>query len=533
MISLYWMVLIPIVAGTLGMLTSLRVARVLTLLMNGAMMAASWALFVQVKSGGMVIQRIGGWTDFVGISLRADLLGAVMVMLTTLLFFFMALFNLRKSYVNNLFVFLFAVLEGLMIGIFLSNDLFNIFVLVEVCTVIISVMIMFKKDTQSIYDGMLYFFINIVAMTFFLFGIGMLYKTVGIIDLHGVRMVLETMDSPRPVILPYAFMITAVSLKAALMPLFSWLPKAHGTPNAPSIVSAILSGLYVKSGVYLFLRLQTAFSPVIDTSELFLVLGFITAVIGFSLALAQKDLKLILAYHTVSQIGLIMMGINMGTDQNYIGGIYHIVNHAFFKSTLFLTAGMIIDEYGTRNVYALQGVFRRMPLVSMATIFAIFGITGAPFFNGSISKYWIAYGAADTWVAYGLILVNLGTILSFVKYSRIFFGPAHSGKARCDHLREGVVLTMGTLCLLGGLFGGFLMEFLFGAQLPLDLRSYSLKMISFWISLAGGVLLYHGWLKRTDLLTRAKQFELSFNGVSLAITLFFTVMLAYLWVFVA
>ncbi|MFZ7131747.1 MAG: complex I subunit 5 family protein [Eubacteriales bacterium] len=528
MIDLFWSILLPIIIGIAVLLISRRIAKPVIFLLQIMMVTISLSNFLYVKANGEAIQNIGGWPDFVGISLRADLFAAVMVLLTTFLFTCMMVFSVDKDYSDNLFLSLFIILEGLMNGIFLSNDLFNLFILLEVSTVVISILIMFKRDSRSIYDGMLYLLINVVAMSFFLMGIGILYKNLGIFDLHGIQSAMKGLENADSIILPYAFIITSVSLKTALMPLFSWLPKAHGTPSAPSVVSAILSGLYVKSGVYLFIRMQTAFSSQIDTVDLFLILGFFTATVGFVLAIAQKDIKLILAYHTVSQIGLIMMAIHMGNHQAYIGGIYHIINHAFFKSTLFLTAGMIIDRYKTRDVYKIRGVFKNMPLVSIASIFAIMGITGAPFFNGSISKYWIAYGAKDSLIELGLIFINIGTLLSFIKYSQMFFGNHSINKAKEDPYENTAVMVMGGLCFVGGIFGSEFISFLFNMELSFAFMSYVEKMLAFIGSLIVGIIIYYVWLRKVNFRDTFNKLELSFNSMCLAITLFFSITLIYL-----
>ncbi len=525
--GLFWMILVPILVAAIVMLLPMKTAKLLILLQQVWMVVASFANFLLVKTNGTIIQNIGGWPDYTGIALRADLLASVMVLVTSILFLLMILYNIKREYVNNLFFFLFIAIEGLIIGILLSNDLFNVFVFIELSTVIISILIMFKKDSRSIYDGMLYLLVNIVSMTFFLMGLGILYKTLGILDFNGIKEGISSIENFQTLILPYSFIITSVCLKCALMPLFSWLPKAHGTPSAPSVVSAILSGLYVKSGLYLFIRIQDVFSPYIDTTGLFLILGFITAVVGFSLALAQKDLKLILAYHTVSQIGLIMMGINLTNPQSYIGGLYHMISHAIFKPALFLTAGMIIDEYKERNVYKINGVFKRMPLISVAAISAILGITGAPFFNGSISKYWISCGAKGSWVEYGLFFVNLGTVVSFIKYSRIFFGVDSPTKTRTNPIRNIVVLTMGIFCLVGGVLGGSIIRFLFDSELTIDSFSYFTKSFLFIVTLAAGILIYYG-LKRTGLLKKVRRLEFSFNSICFTIVLFFSFILFYL-----
>lgn len=529
MIDLYWIILLPIIVGSFGMFIPIKFAKKFTAFFQAVLFAVVTMNFITVRNDGTILENIGRWPDYIGITLRADLLASAMVLLTCFLFFAMVIFIQRKDYVNNLFLLLFLSLEGLIAGIFLSNDLFNIFVMIEACTLIITVLIMYKKDNLSIYDGIMYFLINIVSMSFFLFGLGMLYKKIGVIDLFAIEALFSQMNDPGIVILPYAFMITAVSLKAALMPLFSWLPKAHGTPSAPSVISAILSGLYVKTGVYLFLRLQTSFSPLIDTADLFLVLGFITAIVGFVLALAQKDIKLLLAYSTVSQIGLIMIGLNMNSPHAYWGALYQLINHAIFKSTLFLTAGMIISEYKTRNIHQIKGVFKHMPAVGYVTVFSVLGITGAPLFNGSISKYLISYGSSGTWIEYGLIFVNLCTIILFVKYSQMLLGESgKTKKYKGDAYEKAVILFMGFLCFLGGIFGSEMISILFNVRISLDPLSYGLKALLFTGSLFSGVLLYHGIIKKKNFLALVDSFELSFNGVCLSITLFFSMILVYL-----
>lgn len=527
--DLHWLVLLPMLMGAIAMFIPIKLSKGMILALHTFLCANALMLLGKVRMTGAVQESLGGWPSYVGIELRADSLSASMVLLTSFLFLVCVLFNYRKTYSDRLFLFLFTVLEGLITGIFLSNDLFNIFVLVEVSTVVISILVMYKKDSGSIYDGMLYLLINIVGMSFFLFGLGMIYKRIGIIDVTGLKLALSQLESPQSILLPYAMIITAVSLKSALMPLFSWLPKAHGTPSAPSVVSAVLSALYVKSGLYLFIRLQDVFTPVLDTWDLFLVMGFITAVAGFVLAIAQKDIKLVLAYSTVSQIGLIMMGLSMGKLHTYWGAVYHILNHAVFKTTLFLTAGMIIDEYGTRDIHDVKGVMRRMPVVGMATVFAILGITGAPLFNGSISKFLISYGAKGSWAEYALVFVNLGTILCFIRYATMLFGGKKNGiRCYCDPLRKVVVSVMALLCFTGGIFGRYIIEWVYQVSFDVDALDYWMKAILFISSVAVAFVLHLVLQKKKRYLDKLHTFELSFNSICAAISGYFLVILVYI-----
>lgn len=529
MVTLYLFVLIPIlIATTAYILINYNLFKKIALIVQIFLLYLSVTNFLHVKESGTIIQTLGGWQQYIGISLRSDLLTSVLLILTILLFTCMLLFNFDRYYVDKLFLFLFLILQGLISGIFLSNDLFNLYILIELSTIVVSILIMYKKDSRSIYDGMVYLLVNIVAATLFLFGIGLIYKVVGVLDFSGMKEKIHLIKNPVSLILPYALMITAVSLKSALMPLFSWLPKAHGTPSAPSIVSAILSGLYVKSGIYLFIRMQTAFSGVIDTSEFFLIMGFLTGIIGFLLALCQSDIKLILAYHTVSQIGLIMIGINHYSQYAYWGAVYHIINHAFFKSVLFLTAGIIIEEYKTRNIKKIRGVFYKMPVVTIASVLAILGITGAPFFNGSISKYFIQSGLKGDILEYGLLIINLGTVISFVKYSTIFFGKKSTSKSKINGYRHLVILILSIMCFIGGVLGQNFINILFNQNFSVDGVAYVQKAFVYVINLLVGIIIYKIYISKSKLLYKIGELEVGFNNICMTIVSFFFIVLTFL-----
>jgi multicomponent Na+:H+ antiporter subunit D len=528
MISLYLYILIPIVLSVIIYLSVNKYVKLFVIAMQGMIFFTAVIQFLHVKNIGTVVETIGGWEPVVGITLRADLLSSVLVMLTTLLFLCLLVYNYPKEYVNNLFLFLFIILQALLTGIFLSNDLFNIFVLIEVSTIVVSIMIMFKKDSRSIYDGILYLLVNIVAMAFFLFGTGFLYKSFGVLDISAISERMMLLDNHSRLILPYALLITAVSLKAALMPLFSWLPKAHATPGAPTIVSAVLSGLYVKAGIYLFIRINGMFSPYIDTSTFFMIMGFLTGAAGFILAFSQTNIKLLLAYSTISQIGLIMVGLNLDHSTAFWGSVYHIVNHSFFKSTLFLTAGVIIEEYNTKDLRKMRGVFQRMPYVSIACFLAMLGVTGAPLFNGSISKYLIYTGTSGRLFEYALLLINLGTIAYFMKFLRIFSGERNKTKAKVHPCRTAVVLLLGSMCFVGGIFGKRILEFLFNLQIEIDWTSYVQKALLYLVMLGVGWLVYRIFVLKPRLLNKVRELDLCFNDICLSIAIFFFVTLFYL-----
>ncbi|MDD5018681.1 MAG: proton-conducting transporter membrane subunit, partial [Eubacteriales bacterium] len=277
-------VLLPVFFGILIYTLPGRFKRVAAFTATGAELVICVLVFLQSCSAPVSLS-LGGWNPPVGIMLYADRFAGVLIMLTSFLFLMLTIYENNRPTTNKIFYMLFLILEGLLCGLFLLDDLFSIFVLIEVSTIVVALLIMFKRDSRSMYDGLIYLLVNIFSATFFLFGLALLYKQAGTFSLTLLAGMLPGLENTGALNLPYALILTSVCLKAALMPLFSWLPKAHGTPSSPSVVSAVLSGLYVKSGIYLFIRCQNAFS-IIDTSTFFLIAGIITAVVGFVFAIA-------------------------------------------------------------------------------------------------------------------------------------------------------------------------------------------------------------------------------------------------------
>lgn len=528
------MVLLPIVTGLLVYFLHQKHYRGLAVIAQTILLSLAVYLFIRIDviHQAPMTHSLGQFHSKISINLYADTISALLVVLTAFLFQMCLMYSFRQYFMDRLFIFLFMVLEGLIIGIFLVQDLFSLYALMEVSTIVVSILILYKKDNASIYDGIVYLFTNLVAMTFYLVGIGFIYKIFGTQDLLLLRELVHNVKDPRMLILPYVFIMTAIGLKSALLPLFSWLPHAHGAHSAPYVVSAILSGLYVKGSLYIFIRVQSVFGDVMGTHELFVLLGFITAIIGMFLALSQNDIKLMLAYSTISQIGLIIFSLSLGTDYSYYGAIYHIFNHALFKSALFLTAGILIDSYGTRDMTAIRGVLKRMPFTAIVIIVAGFGITGAPLFNGSISKYLIQRGMnSDMILEYLMILINAGTILYFLKFVAMLFGDgAPVNKATIN--QKAAIGILASLCLLGGLFGHNLVNAFFNVQIHWDLTDYVQKVMIYLASFIAALLFYWFVYRKRHVFITMREIELSFNELILSIVVFFMGMLVHMMIWV-
>lgn len=520
----YFVILPILIAVILYLFPSAKSSRIGAIISQGILLIAAVYLFSISDPYNHISVAIGHYEGVLGIVLRADTLTATFVLLTTFIFLIAAIYSFEENN-SRLFWFLFFLWEGTILGIFLTGDFFNIFVLMEVSTLVVSILIMFNRKNRSLYDGMIYLMINVIIIQFFLFGVGYVYSLTGTLDMLLVQERVAYLDRSF-LVLPYALLITFISLKCALIPLYNWLPKAHGTPGAPSAVSAILSGLHIKTGIYLFMRFQSIFEPV-AMPEIFIVIGIITALFGIFLAISQNDIKLMLAYSTIAQMGLIIIGLSISytNSYNYIGSLYHIINHAVFKAALFLGSGIISYAYKTRDITEIRGVFKTMPVISVAKILAILGIIGTPLFNGSISKYFLMTGV-EWWLNTIMIIINLGTIVIFMKYCTIFFGKKEDHiNAKVDLLRHVPVLVLGFICFFGGIFGVWAIEFLFGLQVSVDTWGYIEKTVIFLVSFLVGYFIYKYFVIKNPIFNKIREFDPGFREMCVSIGVFLAIIL--------
>jgi multicomponent Na+:H+ antiporter subunit D len=526
---LIFFVLAPIFLGLVFYIWPIRFAKAVGIALQLLILFSVIYTLTELESKKEIISLLSIHKLPMGMSLRFDLLSGVLLLLNSFLFLSALIFNFHKYYMNKLFIFLFLSLQGLINGIFLSNDLFNVYILIEVATVVVSILIMFKKDAKSMYDGMIYLLVNMTAMAFFLFGIGYIYKYFGVFDFTGVKILIPLIDNPKVMIVPYAFLLTGVSLKAALMPLFSWLPKAHGTASAPSIVSAILSGIFVKTGVYLFIRLSIMFDPILSIREYFLWAGVITAIAGFIFAIAQTDIKLLLAYSTISQVGTIMIGVNLGSEIGFQGGLYHIWTHGIFKGLLFMLAGLLNEMYGTRRIKEMHGLWYKSKITSLALIAGVLSITGAPFFSGGYSKAMIAAGRSDRFFEVMMVIIGLGTMISFIKFYHVIFSKEDNPTKYKITFNQGIAfIFMALICLFFGIYGDTFTHILFKPDFSLSLAKQSYKLIKYSIEMSFALIIYQFWISKSKKIAFFRGIELSFNSISLAIVGFFALTVFYL-----
>jgi len=399
---------------------------------------------------------MGGWTAEggfpVGIHLVLDGFSVLMLCIINLIglvALFYSLSYMAKYTAEANYYALFCLIVAGMNGVVLSGDLFNLFVFLEVSVIASYALVAFGVGKTELEASFKYQVLGGLASMLILLGIGLIYWKSKTLNLADVRNVLDEGYSQAFYVFVQVLLIAGFGLKAAIIPFHAWLPDAHS--SAPSPISAMLSGVLIKAvGIYVLIRLF--FNMFVFSHEIALVLtslGAISMVVGSLLAIMQWDVKRLLAYSSISQIGYVVMAFGMGIllllkgDQEAAailaigGGIYHMINHAVFKGLLFLNAGSLEYRLDTRNLKEMGGLSRAMPVTSTTSFMASMSISGIPPFNGFFSKLIIIVAAINGrfyLLATLAVVVSIITLGYFLKFQRFaFFNKA--GKA-VDTIKE-------------------------------------------------------------------------------------------------
>jgi multicomponent Na+:H+ antiporter subunit D len=357
-----------------------------------------------------------------------------------------------------------------MIGIIYTADIFNMYVFYELLSLAVYLLIAYPKTGVTLRASFNYLIMGGVGLSFFLLGIGFLYTMTGTLDIFSIaeRLPAAFNSSERMVLMSFVLIATGMGIKIAVFPLHGWLPDAHSM--APSPVSALLSGVTVKIGIYCLIRVvYTVFSTeiflLISNHNILLVLGVVSLLFGASMALAQKDLKRLLAYSTINQLGIVLIGLGIGTELGLTGALFHVLNHAIMKSTLFFCAGIMIAETGTRDVQGLNGFSRQQPAITFSFVIASLGMIGIPPINGFVSKWMVCLAAVEAGYVVIVVIILIASAIAAAYYFRViqvlFSGPPKQNPVLIDEggqmihggnfFRTWAIYILVTGCLLLGL----------------------------------------------------------------------------------
>ncbi len=408
---LYTLIFLPIVLGVfIYLVNSVKLYRWIYLA-EAVVMVITLQLLGAVKKGIVLYEVIGGWEPFIGIGLKFDALSATFIILATFLFTVILIFIYQSKDHDFKFLFFVLLLQGTFNGFVLSDDIFNIFVMLELITIISTILIIYKKDAHSLKAGIYYLLFNTVGMMIYLIGVIILYLRFGTLNLSLMAELVTATGMDDTVRIGVILMVSAFGVKSAVFPVYDWLPKAHSA--AITSISALLSGLLVKTGIIGLMKLTSVFK-IFDFSGLFYLLGIFTALMGVVFAFSQKDIKQILSFHTVSQIGLIMIAFSINIDM----ALLYLVSHSLIKSLLFLGSGIVINQYKERRVDKIRGLWENDSLLSVFLIIGTFALAGIPFTSGYIAKSAMGMNL-PLWQLLPLVLVNSLTAGSMFKILQI------------------------------------------------------------------------------------------------------------------
>jgi multicomponent Na+:H+ antiporter subunit D len=325
----------------------------------------------------------------------------------------------------NYYALLLVMVAG-MNGMVLSNDLFNVYIFLEVAAIASYALVAYGLEAEELEASFKYLMLSVVASAAILLAITVLYGMTGGLSFTAVAEGLRTLEAKGVVGVCAGLFLMGFGLKAALIPFHAWLPDAH--PSAPAPISAILSGLLIKvSGVYAITRIFFHIFGMTPTlSQVLMWLGAVSVVLAAFLALGQKDMKRMLAYSSISQVGYIVLGIGLGTPLGLAGGLFHLFNHALAKSVLFFTSGSVQYATGTRNLDEMGGLAKKMPWTAGASLIGSLSIAGVPPLGGFWSKLIIIMALIQSREWSLAVIAVLASVLTLWYYlilqRKAFFG---------------------------------------------------------------------------------------------------------------
>jgi formate hydrogenlyase subunit 3/multisubunit Na+/H+ antiporter MnhD subunit len=387
-------------------------------------------LGLEIVARGSLGMQLGGWRPPLGISLYADGLSAAMLGITSLVFGLIT-FYARAYFADHtatrwfwpLWLFLWSALNAL----FLSGDIFNLYVTLELLGLSAVALVALSPSRAAPVAAMRYLLVSLTGSLMYLMGVALMYAATGTLS---IAMLADAGPVWPSVATVFALMAAGLIMKSALFPMHFWLPPAHA--NAPAPVSAVLSALVVKASFYILVRLWlTVFEPLISPSsaQLLGVMGTVAVIWGSVQALLAERLKLLVAYSTVAQVGYLFLVFPLSViprvgQTAWQGGMYFIFSHACAKSAVFLAAGSVIYSYGHDRIADLHGVVRRLPVSMFAFALAGVSLIGLPPSGGFIAK-WLYLNASlsgGQWWWSGLIVLGglLSTAYIFRFFSRAF-----------------------------------------------------------------------------------------------------------------
>ncbi|MEM9166344.1 MAG: proton-conducting transporter membrane subunit [Planctomycetota bacterium] len=447
------LVIAPILLPMLGAAVSLAfwgrasVQHAIAVACSAIALAVAVTLLVVVDRQGIQVSAMGGWAAPFGIALVADRFGAIMVLLGTIVGFAVCIYSIAATdsrRAANGHVPLVLSMLAAVSGAFLSGDLFNLYVWFELMLLSSFVLLTLGGERAQLEGAIKYVTLNLLSSVVFLATVGIIYASVGTLNMAHLAQRLDALEDPAFATLIGTPLLVAFGIKAAVFPLFFWLPASYHTP--PPAVSALFAGLLTKVGVYSLIRATTLMFDQEQQllGDAILIVAGLTMAFGVLGAVAQNDIRRILSFHIVSQIGYMLMGLGIAlsllgrpdADQDtrdmalfaMVGSVLYIMHHIIVKTNLFLIGGAVLKLRGSSELKNISGIVTTNPLLSGLFLVSALSLAGIPILSGFWAKLILVRAGLEA-QAYSIVAVSLAvsllTLLSMTKiWTQAFWGEA-------------------------------------------------------------------------------------------------------------
>ncbi|MFP4333269.1 MAG: complex I subunit 5 family protein [Campylobacterales bacterium] len=458
------MLVLPILSSITGFVFKKR-AVTLGLVFSVCFFTLSIVLLYEVSSGSVQAYSFGAFTPPLGISFLPTSLGSLILAFSSFVVLIVSIYAAFYLHIKHSTLF-FPLLSFLVLGfvvVYLSRDIFNIYVGLEIVGLSAVGLSVLEAKTKSIRAAIVYLFATLGASGLYLLGVALIYSRYGLLDMDALSLVIE---DDFVTLCAFTFMVLAFMIKTALFPLSFWLPNAHA--NALSPVSALLSGVVIKATFYLlFLYSSYLFDFEWSIYEILAILGVVAIFYGGVKALLANDLKLIIAYSTISQIGYLFVVFGMFSQLAYLGMVFTLLSHLLAKSGLFLASGVLIKQTKTRSLKALKGAISISPISVFAIGLSSVSLIGLPPSLGFMGKWYYLQSSFEggSWIVFGAVLG--GGVLSAIYLFKMLIvflekplEPIIVKPEKACNVAKWSAFSLSFLSVFAGLFSYYIIDFL-------------------------------------------------------------------------
>lgn len=456
-------ILIPLCSLLLAIILRRHLLAVRVLSLTGAvlLLAVGLMLVWQAAQGVVLSGQVGGWQAPFGISLVIDRLSAVMIAISALVALVTLLYGVAKDNDSTIGRDFHLFIQGLLTGIcgaFITADIFNLYVWFEVLLIASFALMALGGGSRRLAGSMTYVALNLFATLIFLLSAGLVYGASGTLNMGELAVIMRSGEAPPGVTPALLLMLLSFAIKAALFPVFGWLPATYHV--ALTAVSAMFAGLLTKVGVYALIRLVTLLWPEYGLPhQLLLWVACATMLVGVLGAAAQTEVRRILSFHIVSQVGYMILGLALATPLALAGAVFYLIHHIVVKANLFFIGGLAARICGSERLADMGGLYKRMPWLALLFAIPALSLAGIPPLSGFWAKFLLVKASLDAaaWWAAGIaLLTGVFTLLSMNKiWNEAFLKPHPGGEEALQRVTgiRAAWLGMSALALLTVLIG--------------------------------------------------------------------------------